>query len=231
MQSSEKGSVLLVGLVSVVLGLVVGLAVSAASKPLLQDIEQVVAEEVVVVPRADTKAADFRVATALLFQQHVHLISQSMRETFEVKKDQESAVGGLLDENVSAVVQMIQEYYGEVRGKAFETAWVQHVGYLQDYAVAKRDKSKDDVTETAAQLEDFADGMAEQLSIMNPHMSRDVVRVLMFEYVRSAELAMDLYAKGEMVQSYQEELKTQMRLGKVVDLLVNAIVKQNPEKF
>jgi hypothetical protein len=233
-QTSSKGSLWLVGIMAVIVGVVIGMVSANAmggdktkSGASMTQAEQ---SATGTDPNTDTAAADLRVTLNALEREHVNLAAAATRRGFEGDPDFQAAAAQL-DANSKEIAQAVGSVYGPEAEQQFYEIWASHIQFFVDYTVAAKSGNKAGMDKAIADLGGYQNAIADFLSGANPNLPRQAVFDLVGEHITLLKGAVDAFGGKDYPTSYAKEHEANVQIGTIADALSGAIVKQNPEKF
>lgn len=180
----------------------------------------------------ETAAAELRAAVGSLLQSHAYLLGVVTAELFRTDSESEELVGAqaTLDDNTSALTEIIAEAYGDDAGGRFSDLWRSQVGYVTDYArgIDEGNPALRDGMEQ--ELLGFRDRLGLLLDELTDGAIPATTGTASFEPYYESQLAVvDAQAAGGDVAGALRE--TAGRLPEIADLLAGAIVAGFPDRY
>lgn len=224
---STGGKVLATAIVSLALGILVGLVFGGGGGNRDNTSDQATTE-----PPAQTvttKAADFRTALNGLFREHAAVTVPALKAELHEDPDQ-AALKQAVDTNSEALANAINGVYSGKK-EAFLDLWQQHIGYYSDYLMGAANEDENAKQVAKDNLSDFADSLAKFLTELNTELSQDDVREATALHGEQVTKMMDAMVAGnsEAVSGLSHEAYEHM--GTFADMLAKAIVEQMPDKY
>ncbi len=225
--NKKSGAAVTVGIITAVLGLVIGFGLAKAmNKPAAAPTTSTTAAA----PDTATKAADLRVVLNALEREHVDLASQATRNGFDGRADFDASAKAL-DANSVGISKAVGSVYGPQAEAKFLEIWRSHITFFVNYTVAAKTGDKAGMDKAVTDLGGYVDAISDFFSGANPNLPRDAVHQLVSDHVGLLKGAVDTYGAKDFAGSYTKEHAANDQIGKIADTIAGAIVKQSPDKF
>jgi hypothetical protein len=182
-------------------------------------------------PTSATKAAELRSGLNLLLAEHVVLATNATGAALGGRQGEFQAAAQALDANSVDLSKAIGSVYGADAEKAFLALWRTHIGFAVDYTtgVATKDKAKQD--KSVADLLGYATGFGAFLNSASPSLPKDAVADLVKTHILTLKAVIDAQAANDPVKTMTGLRQAYGHMRLICEPLVEAIVKQFPDKF
>jgi hypothetical protein len=179
----------------------------------------------------DSAAADLRTKLDLALGEHIILATKATGAALGGRTEEFAAYGDLLNQNGTAIGDMIGAAYGPEAKDAFNKIWSAHNGFFVDYTtgVAKKDKAMQDKAVqdlTTIYVPQFADFIAGATGL-----PKDAVVSLTTDHVLQTKKVVDDQAKGDWMAVYADIRAAYAHMQMIGDAIAPAVATKFPDKF
>jgi hypothetical protein len=227
MDQSNKTRKMGLPILMVIIGLVVGFAVTMGSASAYYNNKLNVAA----VPTSDTKAADLRANLVTLGVEHMQLTDQAVDAALDGNADA-AATGAALYANGNTIGAAVGSIYGSSAETTFDSVWKLHLDEFVKYAVA--DKTGDAAGKQAALdsiQQNYTVPLAQYLAKANPNLPEAALQTALTDHVMMTATMIDDHVQGNYTAEAAELDMASTHMNELFTTLANAIVKQYPSKF
>jgi hypothetical protein len=227
MEQSNKNRSVGVPILMVVIGLVVGFAVTMA----LASANYNTKLDAAMVPTSSTKAADLRANLVTLGVEHMALTDQAVAAALDGAPNA-SATGAALYANGNTIGAAVGSIYGKDAETTFDSVWKLHLDQFVKYAVA--DKTGDAAGKQAALdsiQQNYTIPLAQYLAKANPNLPESVLQTALTSHVAMTATMIDDHVKGDFTAEAAQLDMASTHMKELFSTLAGAIVKQYPSKF
>ncbi len=226
MLNQRGASVIGVGIIAAVVGVLIGFGVSTLLTPKTQTDSTSSSPS----PDPITKAADLRVKLDVLLQEHTELTASSS-VAIVAGLPEATAVAAQVDKNSNDLADTIGGYYGNDNRQKFYDSWKAHVTNLSDYAAAVKKGDKTAMTTTSQAVTSGGQNLANLLAGLNNQFSAADLNTLLSQHEGDLKKIVDSYSSKDYAGAFGTERTAINDTLKLGDYLASGIVKQNQSQF
>lgn len=225
---NQRGaSIVGVGVVAAVAGVLLGFGVAALLAPKAQPGSSVTE---VTAPDSATKAADLRVKLDDLLQEHAYLAAGTSAATV-AGLPESTALTTQLSKNSSDLAAALGGYYGAANQQKFLDGWQAHVKGLSDYATAVRKGDQAGMTAAKQTMDSQVQAVAVLLASFNNRFAANDIKTMLAGHEAGLTAAIDSYDANDYTAAVSGVHSASQHAIELGNYLANGTVKQYPGKF
>lgn len=181
-------------------------------------------------PSTDTPAADLRVAMNNLFTEHVTVSANVMRNIIDDSSDLEGSKEAQLA-NAVEIAEAFGSLYGDDAQDAVAEAFLEHIDFSNEYAMAVDEMDEDAKDEANEELDEYLNDIAEILASVIDGLDEDTAYSVLREHEDLLNEAAEQYQEGDFEEAYETEREAIKQIQGVTDVLSAGIVDTMPSDF
>ena len=176
-------------------------------------------------PDFELPAVQIRIAVDRALGEHAFLVIEAMRTSAEGEGAEFEAAAEALEENTTAIADLIAGVTRPEEAGAFGEQWRNHIAYLVDYARAVSDEDADAQNLAEEQLHTYSGDFSALLVEAFPALPADVVSDLVAEHVSQLEQVTSL-GEGDYEEAFPAIRGTYAHMFAIGDGLTTGILSR-----
>jgi hypothetical protein len=162
---------------------------------------------------------------------HIYWVQHSVLDTAKSSVAQQDAAKKEVDANTKQIADMIVPFYGEARSQQFLNLLDINIGAVREYSEATVAENKSRQDAALARLASNSEDFGTFFSGINPHLPESTVRGLIAAHGAHHVLQINQYKKKDYAHLDETWKTMRAHVYVIADTLMDAIVKQFPDKF
>ncbi|GEM_PF-4467099 len=176
------------------------------------------------------KANDLRVDLNAALRENVALVMTAARRVYDNDIYASDAIQAL-SANADDIAKIIGDIYGPSVKEEYSTLWKNQDTYFINFAKALRENDQLQKEQAERDLDNYDEETVKFWRKHNPKLDLDNYQQLVIDRVSFIKSGIEAYSSRNIAKSYKQQHNSYQQIGKVADILAEAIVKQFPEKF
>jgi hypothetical protein len=177
------------------------------------------------------RVAEMRQAYRDLWLGHIYWVQHSVLDSAKNSLAQRDAAKKEVDANTKQIADMLVPFYGEARSLKFLSLLDINIGAVREYSEATVAENKSMQDAALARLASNSEDFGVFFSGINPHLSESSVRGLIAAHGAHHVLQINQYKKKDYAHLDETWKTMRAHVYVIADTLMEAIVKQFPDKF
>ncbi len=181
-------------------------------------------------PITYNKANDLRVDLNAVLRENVSLVMAATRRTYDGDPYAQDAIQAL-DANTNDIATIIGDFYGPDAKGEYTQLWKNQDTYFINYTKAIKENNHTLLTKSKADLDNYDEASVKFWQSHGSKLDLNNYQQVVIDRVNFIKSAIDAYAARNIAKSYKQQHGAYQQIGKVADLLAEAIIQQFPDKF
>jgi hypothetical protein len=177
------------------------------------------------------RVAEMRQTYRDLWLGHIYWVQHSVLDSAKNSLAQRDAAKKEVDANTKQIADMLVPFYGEARSLKFLSLLDINIGAVREYSEATVAENKSMQDAALARLASNSEDFGVFFSGINPHLSESSVRGLIAAHGAHHVLQINQYKKKDYAHLDETWKTMRAHVYVIADTLMEAIVKQFPDKF
>ncbi len=166
----------------------------------------------------------------LVWEQHIMWTRMLLISIAENLKDLDATQARLL-QNPKDIADIFRRYYGNMVANQIQELLTEHLVIGKELIVALKNNNQEQATKLNTKWYQNADSMAEAFSSINPFYPKEVIRKMLYDYLKLTTNEVNARLKGDYAEDIKAYDMVQKEILKMSQFFVMGIVQQFPNLF